>query len=146
MSHRHRTSVLYLFFKMRYDRTVTTQHITETGGYKTGISLYFPFFNSISQTLHIDFSQTLGSSHHIGRIDCLVCRNHYHFLRPIFQSHICNLAGTDYIHQNSLTRIFFHQWHVLVSRRMKNNLGMVKLEYHTKAVFHADISYNGHKI
>ena len=146
MSNSDRTAILNLFPKTRNDRTITAQYISETCRDEFGMTFHFPFTNSTSQTLYIDFCQTFGAPHYIGRIHGFICRNHNHFFCAIFHSHVSYLSGTGYIDKDSLARIFFHQRYMFVSGGMKDDLRMIKIKHHTYTLFHTHVTDHRNKI
>ena len=72
VSHRNRTAIFDLLLEERNDRTIAAQYITETGGDKLCNPLHFSFLDGLIEALHVDFTDTLRASHHIGRINGLV--------------------------------------------------------------------------
>ena len=76
MGHGNRTSGFYLLAEQRYNGTVTTQYITETGGNEGGVSDNSIFLDGIAQTLGIHFGQSLGSTHDVTWTNGLVGGNH----------------------------------------------------------------------
>ncbi|CDA84443.1 putative uncharacterized protein [Bacteroides sp. CAG:754] len=146
MSNCDRTTILNLFSKTGDNGTVTTQYITKAGSDEFGVTFHFSLTDGTSQTLYIDLRQTFGASHYIGRIHGFIGRDHDHFFRTILHSHISYLTGTCDIDQYGFARILFHQWDMLVSSGMKDDLRMVIFKYHTYAFFHTHITNHRNKI
>ncbi len=141
-----RTTILYLFPKTGDDRTVTAQYITKTGSDEFGVAFHLSLTDGTAQTLHIDFSQTFGASHYIGRIHGFIGRDHDHFFRTILHSHISYLTGTCNIHQYGFAGILFHQRHMFVSGGMKNDLRMIEIEYHAYTFLHTHVANHRYEI
>ncbi|EJW89386.1 hypothetical protein EVA_22504 [gut metagenome] len=72
MCNRNRSTRLYLTSENRNDRTIRTQHVAKTCSNKLCDTLYLSSLDGTIEALHIDFTNTLGATHHVGRIDSLV--------------------------------------------------------------------------
>ena len=122
MGHCDRTSTQYLFAETGDDTTVGTEDVTETGGDEAGAAFDLALSKRQTEALDVDFSETLGTTHVVGRVDGLIGRDHDHLLDIVFDTLIGHLTGTYGIDQDGFTGIFLHQRYVLVSCGMEDNL------------------------
>jgi len=120
MRHGYRTTVLDLFPEQRNHRTVTAQHITETGCHKLSHPFHLAVLDGLVQTLHINFADTLATSHHVRRVHGLVRAYHHEFLRSVLHSQVRHHARTIYIILYRLARVVLHHRHMLVGRCMEH--------------------------
>ena len=128
MCDRHRATFCNLLAETWNYRAVGPEDIAETGGDELGLALAFAFFDCKSEGLDIDFRKALGTAHDIGRVDCLVGRNHNHLFHIILYAFVSNVPAASDIHQDCFTWILFHQRDVLVGCCMKDNLRMESAE------------------
>ena len=128
MCDRHRAAFCNLLAEARDDRAVGAEDIAKAGGDELGLALSFSFFDCKSERLDIDFRKALGTAHDIGRIDCLVGRNHDHLFHIILYAFVSNVPAASDIHQDCFTWVLFHQRDVLVGCCMKDNLRMESAE------------------
>ena len=88
----YRTTCLYLLLKQRYNRSRRTQYIAEACSHKLSRSLSFHATiiiivqNLFIQSLRINLTNSLRTSHYIGRIYSLICANHDEFLHTILHT------------------------------------------------------------
>ena len=80
------------------------------------------------QALHIDFTDTLRTAHHIRRVHGFVGRNHHKFLDAILHAQVGYHLCTVYIVLHSLRGIVLHHRHVLVSSSMEYIVRLELLE------------------
>ena len=139
MRYGDRTTVPDLLAENRDDRTVATQYITKTGSHKLRYPLHFPCLDSLIQTLHIDFTDTLATSHHIGRVHRLVRTYHHKLLGTILHRQVRHDTRTINIVLHRLTRIILHHRHMLVGRCMEHIFRTELLVYllHTRCITNA---------
>ena len=142
MRHRNRATLGNLFAEARQYRAIGTQHITKTSGHKFGLTFYPAILHRLTQTLHINFGHTLGSTHDIGRIHRLVGGNHNHLFHIVFQREIGQVFATAHIHTNSFARIFFHQRNMLISSGMENNLRTILFENCIQTIFVQHVTHD----
>ena len=73
MSHCHRASLGDLLAEARDHRAIRAEDVAEAGCDELCAAVHLALLESESERLDIDFSQTLGATHDVGRVDCLVC-------------------------------------------------------------------------
>src|SRR5690606_20144619 len=66
-----RTTLLNLLLEHRNYRAVGTQHISKTGGDKTGLE-FTQLRQRVAQRLYIDLCNTLGATHDVRGVDSLI--------------------------------------------------------------------------
>ena len=132
--HRHGLALFNLFFEQRNHGAVATKHIPETGTYKFCRTCLL-----LRQVLHNHFAAALGGAHHVRRVHRLVGANHHKLSDLIEQRKEGHIKGSDNVVLNRFHRAIFHQGHMLVGRRVENNIGLVGLENmaHALVVTHA---------
>ena len=128
MGHSDRTALLNLSLESRNHRSVRTENISETCRNELSGILLLPC-DLLGQRLYIDLADPLAASHHIGRIHCLVRRNHHKFLDPIFHRKIRKNACSHDIVLNRLIDVILHHRHMLVSSSMEDILRTIFFEY-----------------
>ena len=162
VGHRHRSTVLDLLTEQRNHRTVRTQHITETGRHKLGAhrgpaggrnevhlrgkvleERGFPLLQRLVETLHIDLTDSLRTTHHIRGVHSLVGRDHHEFLHTVFHTQIGDDLRTIYIIIHGLRRVILHHRHMLIGGGMEHVVGLELTEdlLHTALV--ADTRHHG---
>ena len=145
MSYRHRTSMLNLIAETGNDRTIGSQHISKTGSDELHRTFSF-FLQFLSQRLYIDFTNTLRTSHHIRRINCLICRDHHKLLSAILYCQICQNTRTSHIHLYRFRYVIFHHRYMFVSSCMEYILRSEFTEYRFNTGLIRNIGYNGFRI
>ena len=76
MCDRDRASLAYLFLEERNDTAIGAQHVAESGGDELRpllcLSIAMFAVQELVQGLHVNLADTLGATHDVGRIHCLV--------------------------------------------------------------------------
>ena len=142
MGHRHRTATLNLVAETGNDRTVGTQHIAETRSDELS-GMASLLLQLLRKRLHINLANTLGTAHHVCRVNSLVRRNHHKLLGTVFHGKIGNGARAEYVHLDGLGNVVLHHRHMLVGGRMENILGLELPEdiLHARGI--GDVGYDG---
>ena len=82
-----RSARSYLLAEIGDDRTVTAEHIAETGGDELrAIRILRAQF--LKEGLHINLRDTLAGTHDIGRVDGLVGGDHYEAFDAVLNGYI----------------------------------------------------------
>ena len=112
-----------------HHRAIRAQHIAETRGNELGVAL---------AALRVNLSDTFGGTHHIGRVDGFVGRNHDEFLHAIFHGQVGHELGAKHVDKHGFVSVLLHERHMLVGCSMEHHLRMVSLKDHSHAnwVFH----------
>ena len=139
MSYRNRSACHNLSFKQRNNTTITSQYITKTYCYKFRIIMPIVSLND-------HFTDSLGSSHNIGRIHSLICGDHNKLLNTILYCCLRCLPGTKYIILNRFIRAVLHKRYVLMRSRMVNDIRMIFLHDIIHAVCITNRSNQHYKI
>ena len=92
MGHCHRAAFGDLLTETRDDGAVGAEDVAETGGHELGSALLLDGFDGKAEGLDVDFRQTFGATHDIGRVDCLVGGHHDHLLDIIFYTFVSYVA------------------------------------------------------
>ena len=79
-----RPAILDLPLENGNHRTVGTQHVTETGRDKLGVTVDLSLDLGLVETLDIDLTNPLGATHDVGRVDSLVGRDHNELPDTVF--------------------------------------------------------------
>ena len=132
--------MLDLFLEQGDDRTVRPQHITETCGHELSDALHLSVFDGFIQTLHINLTDTLGTSHNIGRVHRFVRRHHDKLLHAVFDRQVCNDSRAIDIVTDALSRIVFHHRYMLVGSCMEYIVRSAFCKDFLHPFLHANIS------
>ena len=76
--------------------------------------------DGLVETLHVDLTDTLRTTHHVGRIHGLVGRDHHELLHPVFHGVVSDDLRTPDIVQHSLRGVVLHHRHMLVGSSMEH--------------------------
>ena len=128
---RYRTAGTNLPLKQWHHAAVGPQNIAKAHGGKLGIRLTV-------QGLDNHLRQPFGSAHDIGGIDGLVSRNHDEALHMMADGGLRRQIGAEHIVFHRLVRAVLHQGHMLVRRRVQNNLRLVCVKYLVHALLVPD--------
>ena len=143
--------MLYLFLEQWYYRTVTTQHISETGSYKLSIVNHLRILSQsvmgfttqlAVQALHIYLTDTLTATHYIGWVHSLIRRYHHEFLHTILHTYISNHLRSVNIIQHRLTWVILHHRHMLICSCMEHIIWSVPVEQSIHSGYTADAGHN----
>jgi len=117
MRDRHRPALQDLTAEKRNHGTGRTHHIAEPYGHKPrAVALL---------ALHNQFRHTLAGTHHVGRSNGFIRRNHDKTLHMMFNGHFHYHTAADNVIEDSLPGIFFHHGDMFICRRVKYSLGFV---------------------
>ena len=116
MGHRHRSPSGNLLAKGRNHTARRPQYVAKANRYN------FHPRGLLLQNLQTDFSQALTRSHHIRWVDRLVGRNHDKLLRPMLGRNSCQAHRLEGVVRQCLSHLLLHQGHVLMRRRMQNQI------------------------
>ena len=126
-------------FQKRDDGAIGAQDVAKTGRDKLSRAFDFVLFFCLIKTLHVDFANSLATSHYIGWINGFVGRDHHKFLHTILDAQVGYYLRAVDIVEDTLTRIIFHHRHVLVSGRVEDVVGAKGGEN----LFHSYLVRNG---
>ena len=101
MGNRHRPPCRDLLFKQGNNASVASQHISKPHCHKIGLGVSCKHLND-----HL--AHTLGGSHDIRRVYCLICRYEHKFLCPVPVRCLSSLKGSKHIIFNCLVRTVLH--------------------------------------
>ena len=127
MRDRHRPAFADLFAEQRYHAAVAAQHIAETydGKARSRRTVHL---------LHQAFGDPLRRAHHACGIDRFIRRDQHKTLDPGRQRGLGHNTCPKDIVPDGLARIVLHQWHMLMGRRMKNQLRRILGQYLTDSL------------
>ena len=131
MGHRHRPARQNLLFKQRNHAAVASQHIPETHRHKLRVIV-------LVEGLDNHFANPLAGPHDIRGVHRLVRGNHHEPLHIVHGRRLGGFKGAEHIILHRLVRAFLHQRHMLVGRRMIDNIRLIMLKnpVHTVGVPH----------
>ena len=129
MRHGNRTTLSDLLTEQWNHRAIRAQHVSEAGGNKLRLTLDLSILDSLIETLHVDFADTLRATHYIGGVHRLIGRNHHELLHPIFHGQVGNDSCTVDIVLHGLARIILHHRHMLVGSGMEHIVRTEHLEH-----------------
>ena len=154
MGHGHRPAVFDLLFEDRDHGAVGAQHVAEAHGHElrsdvlpqravavlvgvldprvgehlgdlTGLARLDLFV----EALYDHLAQPLGRAHDVGGIDGLVRRDQHEPLAAVHHGRVGGLVGADGVVLDGLAGAVLHQRHVLVGRRVVDDLGTVLVKH-----------------
>ena len=96
------------------------------------------------EALHDHFAQTLAGAHDVGRVDRFVGRNQHKALAAVDHRRVCGFIGAEDVVLDRFARAVLHQRHVLVRRRVIDDLRVIGLEHleHPAAVTYRTDQYH----
>ena len=101
------------------------------------------FANSIHALEH-HFTEALACAHDVGGVDSLICTDQHESFRSVFQCGISGFICTYHIVLDRLVGTGLHQRHMLVGRRMIDDIRFIVFEHpvDASAVPHRTDQYN----
>ena len=137
MRYRHRTARRYLLAKKRNHAAVTAKHITKTHRHKLRLVM-------LVKGLDNHFADPLTGSHNIRGVHRFVGGDHDKTLYAAHGRRLGRLKGAEYIILYGLCRAVLHQRHMLMGRRMINDVWTVfgKNIVHSVGIAHGCNQYH----
>ena len=118
MRDRNRAALCNLLFKQRNNAAVAANHVSKAHGHIFGLRM-------VVICLDNHFTDTLGRTHNIRRVDCLIRRNHDKPAHMVPVRCLHDLPGTEHVVFDSLVRACLHQRHMLVCCCVVYNIRLV---------------------
>ena len=74
-------------------------------------------------------THTLARTHDICRIDCFICTDQHKTVAVISDCRKCGFISAKYVVFDRLARTSLHEWHMLVCRRMVDDLRFILFKH-----------------
>ena len=110
-----------LAFHQRDDASVAAEHVAEANSHALHARLF-------AVALDQHFGDALGCAHHVRRVDGLIRRELHEALHAVRAGGFKQIARAEHVVFDGLGRAELHQRHMLVRRRVENDLRVIQVK------------------